>query len=111
MAVLCDMNGSPYTGWRVENGKKFYYDNGKSCKGWKKIGRQYYYFDGKNGLAKNKIVGSKKNGYYYIMCAEGGTGYNHCVTMGRSRNIWGPYEKRPEWSCGDFKSGGNERTE
>ena len=37
----------------------------------------------------------KKNGYYYIMCAEGGTGYNHCVTMGRSRNIWGPYEKDP----------------
>ncbi len=29
------------------------------------------------------------------MCAEGGTGYNHCVTMGRSRNIWGPYEKDP----------------
>ena len=37
----------------------------------------------------------KKNGYYYIMCAEGGTDYNHCVTMGRSRNIWGPYEKDP----------------
>ena len=33
--------------------------------------------------------------YYYIMCAEGGTGYNHCVTMGRSKNIWGPYEKDP----------------
>ena len=30
------------------------------------------------------------------MCAEGGTGYNHCVTMGRSRNVWGPYEKDPE---------------
>ncbi len=25
---------------------------------------------------------TKRNGYYYIMCAEGGTGYNHCVTMG-----------------------------
>lgn len=34
----------------------------------------------------------KRNGYYYIMCAEGGTGYNHCVTMGRSRDVWGPYE-------------------
>lgn len=38
---------------------------------------------------------TKKNGYYYIMCAEGGTGYNHCVTMGRAREIWGPYEKDP----------------
>jgi xylan 1,4-beta-xylosidase len=30
------------------------------------------------------------------MCAEGGTGYNHCVTMGRSQNVWGPYEKDPK---------------
>ena len=33
--------------------------------------------------------------YYYIMCAEGGTGYYHCVTMGRSKNVWGPYEPDP----------------
>lgn len=39
---------------------------------------------------------TRKNGWYYIMCAEGGTGYNHCVTMGRSKEIWGPYEKDPE---------------
>ncbi len=38
---------------------------------------------------------TKRNGYYYIMCAEGGTGYNHCVTMGRSREVWGPYERDP----------------
>ena len=37
----------------------------------------------------------KRNGYYYIMCAEGGTGYGHSVTMGRSKNVWGPYEKDP----------------
>lgn len=34
--------------------------------------------------------------YYYIMCAEGGTGYNHCVTMGCAKNVWGPYEKDPK---------------
>ena len=39
---------------------------------------------------------TKRNGYYYIMCAEGGTGYNHCVTMGRSKNVWGPYEGDPK---------------
>ena len=32
---------------------------------------------------------TKHDGWYYIMCAEGGTGYNHCVTMGRSRNVCG----------------------
>lgn len=39
---------------------------------------------------------TKRGGYYYIMCAEGGTGYNHCVTMGRSKNVWGPYERDPK---------------
>ena len=38
----------------------------------------------------------KKGKYYYMMCAEGGTGYNHSVTMGRSLNPWGPYEKDPK---------------
>jgi len=38
---------------------------------------------------------TKRSGYYYIMCAEGGTGYNHCVTMGRAKDVWGPYEKDP----------------
>ncbi len=38
----------------------------------------------------------KRNGFYYIMCAEGGTGYGHCVTVGRANNIWGPYESDPE---------------
>lgn len=39
---------------------------------------------------------TKRNGFYYIMCAEGGTGYNHCVTMGRARQVWGPYERDPK---------------
>lgn len=39
---------------------------------------------------------TKRGEYYYMMCAEGGTGYYHCVTMGRSKNVWGPYEKDPK---------------
>lgn len=38
----------------------------------------------------------KKNGYYYLMIAEGGTSNNHMVTIARSRDIWGPYENCPE---------------
>ena len=38
---------------------------------------------------------TKRGEYYYIMCAEGGTGYYHSVTMGRSKNIYGPYEADP----------------
>ena len=38
---------------------------------------------------------TKRGKYYYLMCAEGGTGYNHCVTMGRSTKVDGPYVKDP----------------
>lgn len=34
---------------------------------------------------------TKRNGFYYLMCAEGGTGYNHGITMARSKNVEGPY--------------------
>ncbi len=34
----------------------------------------------------------KRNGWYYIMNAEGGTGPEHAVTICRSRNLTGPYE-------------------
>ncbi len=37
----------------------------------------------------------KHDGYYYLMTAEGGTGYEHAVTMARSKNIEGPYEVDP----------------
>ncbi len=38
----------------------------------------------------------KRNGYYYLMTAEGGTEYGHMVTMCRSKHILGPYELDPE---------------
>ncbi len=38
----------------------------------------------------------KRNGYYYLTTAEGGTGYGHAVSLARSRDIWGPYETHPE---------------
>ena len=38
---------------------------------------------------------TKRGEYYYLMCAEGGTGYNHCVTMARSKSPYGSFEKDP----------------
>jgi xylan 1,4-beta-xylosidase len=38
----------------------------------------------------------KRNGWYYLLTAEGGTGYEHGVTFCRSRDIWGPYEVHPQ---------------
>lgn len=37
----------------------------------------------------------KKDGYYYLLTAEGGTAYGHTVAISRSKNIWGPYESCP----------------
>lgn len=39
----------------------------------------------------------RHGGYYYILTAEGGTGYNHAVSMARAKVITGPYELHPEW--------------
>lgn len=38
----------------------------------------------------------KKDGYYYLITAEGGTNWSHAVTVCRSKNILGPYEVHPE---------------
>ncbi len=38
----------------------------------------------------------KRDGWYYLTTAEGGTGYDHAVTMARSRTIDGPYESHPQ---------------
>ncbi len=38
----------------------------------------------------------KRNGWYYLVTAEGGTGWGHAVSMARSRNITGPYELHPD---------------
>ena len=37
----------------------------------------------------------KKDGYYYLVLAEGGTEFGHKVTIARSRNLMGPYEPNP----------------
>jgi xylan 1,4-beta-xylosidase len=37
----------------------------------------------------------KRDGWYFLMTAEGGTGFGHCVALARSRSIEGPYEPAP----------------
>jgi xylan 1,4-beta-xylosidase len=38
----------------------------------------------------------KRKGWYYLLTAEGGTGYGHACTLARSRDLWGPYEVHPQ---------------
>jgi xylan 1,4-beta-xylosidase len=59
------------------------------------------------GAVKNIFTGSpigvtegphlyKRNGWYYLLTAEGGTTYEHAATLARSRTIEGPYEIHPQ---------------
>jgi xylan 1,4-beta-xylosidase len=38
----------------------------------------------------------KRDGWYYLLTAEGGTGWGHAVTMARSRKLTGPFELHPD---------------
>lgn len=38
----------------------------------------------------------RRDGWYYLLTAEGGTGWGHAATLARSRTIDGPYEVHPD---------------
>jgi xylan 1,4-beta-xylosidase len=38
----------------------------------------------------------KREGFYYLLTAEGGTGWGHAVTLARSRCLTGPYQLHPD---------------
>lgn len=67
-----------------------------SAKERKLVGESRYIFHGsKIGTTEGPHI-YKRNGYYYLLTAEGGTFYNHAVTMARAKQIEGPYEIDPE---------------
>lgn len=37
----------------------------------------------------------KRQDYYYLLIAAGGTGYGHGVEIGRAKSVFGPYEPHP----------------
>ncbi|MCK9478723.1 MAG: glycoside hydrolase family 43 protein [Firmicutes bacterium] len=52
-------------------------------------------WEGSTGLSPEGPHLFKKDGYYYIVLAEGGTGWRHRITSARSKNLYGPYEESP----------------
>lgn len=55
----------------------------------------YHIFTGTElGVTEGPVI-MKKDGWYYLITAEGGTEYGHAVTVARSRDIKGPYEVHP----------------
>lgn len=60
---------------------------GKSCAIWKGALKDVIWPEGPHLY--------KKDEYYYLMIAEGGTGPNHAVTVARSKQVFGLYENNP----------------
>lgn len=63
----------------------------------KLTGPRKWVINGGTDLARNPIWIEgphlyKKNGFYYLMAAEGGTGEDHSEVIFRSKDIFGPYE-------------------
>ena len=59
------------------------------------VGKATHLWD---GMVNDKPEGphiNKKDGYYYLMIAEGGTGRGHFIAISRSENITGPYISNP----------------
>jgi xylan 1,4-beta-xylosidase len=60
------------------------------------IGERRLIFEGTDiGFTEGPHLYSR-NGYYYLLTAEGGTGWGHAVTLARSRHLLGPYELHPD---------------
>ena len=62
----------------------------------KLVGRARNIFEGTDAGIPEGSKMYKRNNFYYLNIAEGGTEYDHCMTLARSKNIDGPYEVHPE---------------
>lgn len=61
------------------------------------VGEQYVLWEGalKEAVWPEGPHLYKKDNYYYLMIAEGGTGYQHAITIARSKSLIGRYENNP----------------
>jgi xylan 1,4-beta-xylosidase len=59
------------------------------------VGARFVIFEGTElGLTEAPHL-YRRDGWYYLLTAEGGTGFGHAATLARSRDLWGPYELHP----------------
>ena len=114
--LLPEISGIDPSFFFDENGKAYLLNNGPSpdnkplyeghraiwlqefdLKDQKLVGERKIVINGGTDLAKKPIWIEgphiyQKNGYYFLMAAEGGTAENHSEVVFRSKSIWGPYE-------------------
>lgn len=59
-------NGRRYTGWLEENSSRYYLKAGRKLTGWQKIGGKQYHFKKNGVLITNQITKGRKGGYCYV---------------------------------------------
>lgn len=60
------------------------------------VGERRVIFEGTDlGLTEAPHI-YRRDGWYYLLTAEGGTGFGHAATLARSRSLHGPYELHPD---------------
>lgn len=62
----------------------------------KLVGDRHLIFEGtERGFTEGPHL-YKRDGWYHLLVAEGGTSWQHAVVMARSRTLFGPYEVHPD---------------
>lgn len=95
--VYITHNGPPPNNISVHNGHRAIYMFEYDVENQKIISESKLIVNGGTDMAKKPvwIEGPhiiKKDGFYYLICAQGGTGSNHSEVVFRSKNVFGPYE-------------------
>lgn len=93
-----DDNGKVYfvsTNSKQHPGKGGAFQSEIDLKTGKMIGESHHLWTGTGGQYPEGPHVFKKDGWYYVLMAEGGTEFGHMVTIARSRTIDGPYTPCP----------------
>lgn len=60
------------------------------------VGQPHMIFEGTDlGFTEGPHI-YKRGGWYHLLVAEGGTGWDHAIVMARSRDLLGPYAVHPD---------------
>ncbi|APZ46655.1 glycoside hydrolase 43 family protein [Polaribacter reichenbachii] len=95
--VYITHNGPPPNNITLHDGHRAIYMFEYDIENFKIIGESKLIVNGGTDLSQKPVWIEaphiiKKNNYYYLICAQGGTGFNHTEVVFRSKDVFGPYE-------------------
>jgi xylan 1,4-beta-xylosidase len=94
-SLFFDDDGTVYYIRHVGGGDGYIGQQVLDLKTGKLVGEMKKIWGGTGGVWAEGPHMVKRDGRYYLMISEGGTSYNHMVTIARSASPWGPFEACP----------------